>query len=72
MGKVGAGFHDCVDLGDGGACRMFCSIAFDVLAQIGVDHRFSIAGLNHHHIAIESCDVKECSINGVAHHSGRT
>ena len=51
---------------------MFCCVVFDLLAHIGVDHRFGVAGLNHHHIAVESCDIKECSIDGVADHSGRT
>ena len=51
---------------------MFCGIAFDLLAHIGVDHGFCIARLDHHDIAVEGCDIKECSINGVADHSGRT
>ncbi len=72
MGKVGAGLHDCADLGDCGACWMFCGVVFDLLPHIGVNHEFGVARLDHHDIAIESCDIKKCSINGVADHSGRT
>ncbi len=72
MGKIGTGFHDCTDLGDCGACWMFCGVAFDLLAHIGVNHGFGVAGLHHHHIAVESCDIKERSIDGVADHSSRS
>ena len=72
MGEVGAGFHDCADLGDCGTCWMFSGVALDLFAHIGVDHGFGVAGLDHHHIAVESCDIKECPVDGVADHSGRT
>ncbi len=72
MGKVCAGFHDCADLGDCGACGMFCCVAFYLFAHIGVDHGFGIAGLDHHDIAVESCNIKERSVDGVADHSSRS
>ena len=63
MLQGGAGLHDGGDFVGGGVRFGVGGIAFDLWTHICIDQGFGVAGLDHHYIAIEGGQVKECAIN---------